>query len=107
MPDEKKTNHPVHHAADSERGPIGVGSEAAEGLHDVDMKGTHERTGLEHRTPGSQVGSEPLREREWNHESGYGGRGGKPKTSSDSREAGEQNAAPNSAPKPPPTHKGK
>jgi len=101
MPDEK--NHSVHHAADSERGPIGVGSEAAEGLHDVDMKGTHERTGLEHRTPGSQVGSEPLREREWNH----GGRGGKPKTSSDLREAGEQNAAPNSAPKPPPTDKGK
>ena len=41
MPNEKETNHPVGHAAEEERGPIGVGSEATEGIHNVDMKGAH------------------------------------------------------------------
>jgi len=105
MPDEEKTDHAVHHAA-SHRGPIGVGSEATEGIHDVDMKSGHKRTGLEHRTPGTQPGLEPLRERAWVHESGYGGKSGKPRTSSDAREPEEQHPAPTPLPVPPPKGKG-
>ena len=105
MPNEKETNHPVGHAAEEERGPIGVGSEATEGIHNVDMKGAHKRTGLEHRPPGTPPGSEPMRERAWVHESGYGGKSGKPRTSSDAREAAEKNSAPIPLPVPSPTRK--
>lgn len=93
MSDDKMTHHAVPHEADKERGPIGVGSEATEGIHDVDMKSGHKRTGLEHQTPGTQPGLEPLRERDWVHESGYGGKVGKPRTSSDARESEEQHLA--------------
>ena len=81
-------------------GPIGAGAEAAEGIHTVGMDGAHQRSGLEHRTTGrssregaERSGSEPLRERTWVHESGYGGKDGKPRTSSDERERSEQDAS--------------
>jgi hypothetical protein len=86
--------------ADAEKGPTGAGAEAAEGIHDVGMDGDHRRSGLEHRTTGrsfregaERSGSEPLRESTWVHESGYGGKNGKPRTSSDQRERGEQESS--------------
>ena len=103
------TNATPEDAAYAHRGPIGVDSDAAEGIHDVDMIGGHTRTGLGHRTSGHSVragaereGAEPLRERSWVHESGYGGKGGAPRTSSEDREADEQHdAAPLLAREPP------
>lgn len=81
------------------RGPIGAGAEAAEGIHAVDMVGAHQRSALEHRTTGrsdeegaDRPGSEPLRGTGI-HESGYGGKAGKPRTSSDGREPSEQEAS--------------
>jgi len=97
MPGKDKPNDASKETADRARGPIGVGAEATEGIHDVDMVGGHERTGLGHRTTGRSVregadrsGSEPLRERTWVHDSGYGGKGGKPRTSSEQREPAEK-----------------
>lgn len=79
--------------------PTGAGAEAAEGIHSVNMVGTHQRSALEHRTTGRTVregaarsGSEPIR-KTWIHESGYGGKGGSPRTSSDEREPAEQDAS--------------
>lgn len=100
MPGTDSTNTASENSADTPRGPIGVGAEAAEGIHDVDMVGGHERSGLGHRTTGrsfregaERSGSEPLRERSWNHESGYGGKGGEPRTSSEQRELAEQDVS--------------
>ena len=104
MPDDTDTTHAAQHDG-RHRGPIGVGSEAAEGIHDVDMKSAHKRTGLEHRTPGAHVGSEPLKEGDWAHESGYGGKGGGTRTSSETRDSGEQPAVPAPPSVPPPTGK--
>lgn len=77
--------------------PTGIGSEAAEGIHDM---GTHiegERSGLDDRRTGDSFragaersGSEPLLGHRWLHESGYGGRGGEPRTNSDQRENAER-----------------
>ena len=89
MPKDKATHTADAHAADQHRGPIGVGAEATEGIRNVDMPGAHKRTGLEHQTPGTLPGAEPLRERTWVHESGYGGRNGEARTSSDTRESSE------------------
>lgn len=50
------------------------GNEAARGIHSKNMKGAEPRPG-----------SEPLEDRENEHESGYGGKAGKPKTSSENR----------------------
>lgn len=50
------------------------GNEAARGIHSDNMKGAETRPG-----------SEPLKDRKTEHESGYGGKGGDPKTSSDER----------------------
>ena len=52
----------------------GAGAEAAEGMHGTDGQHSEDRPG-----------SEPLKERETEHKSGYGGEGSKPKTSSDQR----------------------
>lgn len=97
MPGTDSSNTASHNDPDTPRGPIGVGAEAAEGIHDVGMVGGHTRSGLGHRTTGRSVrdgaersGSEPMRERSWNHESGYGGKGGVPRTSSEQRELAEQ-----------------
>jgi hypothetical protein len=48
------------------------GNEAARGIHDANKKGSPARPG-----------SEPLKERENQHKSGYGGENGKPRRSSD------------------------
>jgi hypothetical protein len=76
----------------SDRGSTGAGAEAAEGLHSAEGRSQQERSGVEHahgepgRGEGAGLsGSEPLRHRETEHKSGYGGEGAKPKTSSDQR----------------------
>lgn len=77
--------------------PTGMGGEAAEGINGM---GTHvqgERSSLDDRKTGhsfregaERAGSEPLGTGGWVHESGYGGRGGEPRTSSEQREESEQ-----------------
>lgn len=52
----------------------GAGNGAAEGIHDANAGGS-----------GTRPGSEPLKERDAVHKPGYGGEGGKPRTSSDQR----------------------
>lgn len=76
----------------SDRGSTGAGAEAAEGMHSSKGRSPHERSGVEHahgepgRGEGAGLsGSEPLRHRETEHKSGYGGEGAEPKTSSDQR----------------------
>ena len=73
----------------------GVGSEASEGMHNAQQGGDRseaDATGLSDQETGRSVrdgarrsGSEPLPEDE-QHRSGYGGSGGKPVNSSDTRE---------------------
>ncbi len=53
----------------------GSGAEAARGIHETNKKGSAE--------PNSRPGSEPLDDRDAQHKPGYGGEGGKPRTSSD------------------------
>jgi hypothetical protein len=50
------------------------GNEAARGIHSDNMKGAERRPG-----------SEPLKDRKNEHDSGYGGKAGNPKKSSDKR----------------------
>jgi hypothetical protein len=76
----------------SDRGSTGAGAEAAEGLHSAKGRAETERSGVEraHGEPGrgegaGLSGSEPLRHRETEHKSGYGGEGAEPKTSSHER----------------------
>lgn len=76
----------------SDRGNTGAGAESAEGIHGSKGKQPEERSGVEHahgepgRGEGAGLsGSEPLRHREGEHKSGYGGEMGEPKTSSDQR----------------------
>ena len=76
----------------SDRGNTGAGAEAAEWLHSTKERSQQERSGVEraHGEPGrgegaGLSGSEPLRHRETEHKSGYGGEGAEPKTSSDQR----------------------
>ena len=83
--------------ADAHMGPTGAGAEATEGIHDVGMVGGHKRSGLGHRVTGQSFregaersGSEPIRESTWVHESGYGGKSGQARTSSEQRERAEQ-----------------
>lgn len=77
-------------ASDHEK--TGAGAEASEGIHDSKGKQPEEQSGVEHahgepgRGEGAGLsGSEPLRHREGEHKSGYGGELGEPKTSSDQR----------------------
>lgn len=73
----------------------GTGSEASEGMHNARQGGTRdesdatglsgEETGRSGRAGGERAGSEPLPEDE-QHRSGYGGSGGRPVNSSDTRE---------------------
>lgn len=77
---------------EEEGGNTGAGAEAAEGLHSTKERSQQERSGVEHAhgEPGrgegaGRSGSEPLRHRETEHKSGYGGEGAEPKTSSDQR----------------------
>lgn len=76
----------------SDRANTGAGAGAAEGLHSTKARSPEERSGVEHahgepgRGEGAGLsGSEPLRHRETEHKSGYGGEKGEPKTSSDQR----------------------
>ena len=76
----------------SDRGNTGAGAESAEGIHGSKGKQPEDRSGVEHahgepgRGEGAGLsGSEPLRHREGEHKSGYGGEMGEPKTSSDQR----------------------
>ena len=74
-----------------------AGAEAAEGMKAVSGQRGGEATRSTSgavRPPGKPAaekmqhpGSEPLEERTMEHESGYGGKGGEPRTSSDQRES--------------------
>ena len=79
-------------APTSDRANTGAGAEAAEGIHSTEGHSPEERSGVEHahgepgRGEGAGLsGSEPLRHRETEHKSGYGGEKAEPKTSSDQR----------------------
>ncbi len=73
----------------------GAGSEASEGMHNAQQEGSRpesdptalsgEETGRSTREGGKRAGSEPLSEDD-QHRSGYGGAGGRPVNSSDTRE---------------------
>lgn len=72
----------------------GMGSEAAEGIHGMGTHAQGQRSSLDDRETGSSFrggaersGSEPLLGRTRFHVSGYGGRLGEPRTSSDQRES--------------------
>jgi hypothetical protein len=76
----------------TEHGKTGAGAEAAEGLHSADGRDETDKSGVEqkHGEPGrgegaGLSGSEPLRHRDAEHKSGYGGEKAGPKTSSDQR----------------------
>jgi hypothetical protein len=62
------------------------GNEAARGIHSAkgDSKSS-DRSTESQRTTNDRPGSEPLKNRSEEHVSGYGGKGGDPKTSSDQR----------------------
>ena len=74
----------------------GAGSEASEGMHDAKQGGSRpesspsgastDETGRTGRSGGDRAGSEPLPEGGDQHRSGYGGSGGRPVNSSDTRE---------------------
>lgn len=73
----------------------GAGSEASEGMHNAQQEGSRpegdntglagQETGRSTREGGKRAGSEPLAEDD-QHRSGYGGSGGRPVNSSDTRE---------------------
>ena len=81
----------------------GMGSEAAEGLHAVGGRPQSSPSAAASRETGrsgsgssvDQAGSEPLGKQQQTHKGGYGGEGGKPRTSSNEREnVGGQSAKP-------------
>ncbi len=89
---------PRQHADTSPGRPerqTGVGSEASEGMHNARQEEgrpegdptalSGEETGRSTRDGGKRAGSEPLPEDD-QHRSGYGGAGGRPVSSSDTRE---------------------
>ena len=68
-------------AENGDVGSLGSGNEAAAGMHGAQNAGQGASTAPD----SGRVGSEPLpRDRE--HKGGYGGEGGAPRTSSDTRE---------------------
>lgn len=100
----KRADGSAHEAisndATADRTPTGIGGEAAEGIHGMDAHIQGERSGLGDRESGRSLragaersGSEPLLGRTRVHESGYGGKGGEPRTSSDERESSERISA--------------
>jgi len=74
----------------------GAGSEASEGMHNAQQGGSRnesdssglagQETGRSTRDSAKRAGSEPLAEEGDQHRSGYGGAGGNPVNSSDTRE---------------------
>ena len=87
-----------HSDAPSERPErqSGTGSEASEGMHNAQQGGSRDESdqsgltakdaGRGDRDAASRAGSEPLAEDGDQHRSGYGGAGGAPVNSSDTRE---------------------
>ena len=97
-PDQGANAAPRQHSdAPTGREPrkTGAGSEASEGMHNAQQGGDRsegdstglsgEETGRSTRQGGKRAGSEPLPEDD-QHRSGYGGSGGRPVNSSDTRE---------------------
>jgi hypothetical protein len=96
-PDQSGSAPRQHSDAPTERPTrqTGVGSEASEGMHNAQQSGgraegdstglSREETGRSTRDGGKRAGSEPLAEDD-QHRSGYGGSGGRPVNSSDTRE---------------------
>jgi len=96
-PDQSAKAPREHSDAPTGRPPrqTGAGSEASEGMHDAQQGGSRaegDATGLSGQEPGrsghegdERTGSEPLPEND-QHRSGYGGAGGRPVNSSDTRE---------------------
>ncbi len=68
--------------------PTESGAEAARGIHEDGSGNAREAGGVTKERDGTEgsAGSEPLRGRKREHESGYGGAADRPKTSSDQRE---------------------
>jgi len=76
-------------------GKLGVGAEAVEGVHAAQQsnRDPQDQSSLEGRTSASDPanpGSEPLEGRGTEHVPSYGGKGGAPRTSSDTREEGSK-----------------
>ena len=76
----------------SDQGKTGAGAESSEGIHSTKGNQPEKRSAVEHahgepgRGEGAGLsGSEPLRHRETEHKSGYGGEKAEPRTSSDKR----------------------
>ena len=74
----------------SDGGKTGAGAESSEGIHSAKGNRPDQRSAVEHahgepgRGEGAGLsGSEPLRHRETEHKSGYGGEKAEPRTSSD------------------------
>jgi len=74
-------------------GPTGAGAEAAEGTHGaMQDRAPSKNSGVDAAVDqnadkdNARRGSEPLTGRDREHVSGYGGKGGEPRTSSDQRE---------------------
>jgi len=89
-PDPDRASAEPANRADDES--TGAGSEAAQGIHSSKSREASEGSATEraHGEPGrgegaGLSGSEPLRHRETEHKSGYGGEKAEPKTSSDQR----------------------
>ena len=72
-----------------------AGAEAAEGMKAVaeQRDGTASRGTKDAGHASAKPGSEPLEERTVEHESGYGGKGGKPRVSSDQRETTDEDGS--------------
>ena len=70
--------------------PLGAGSEPAQGIHGAGIAADLENERAVHSRRSAvsapRAGSEPLRHRSVEHNSGYGGEGGLPRTSSDERQ---------------------
>lgn len=82
---------------ESNRTSTGAGSEATEGMHSAPGRDESGRSGVERAKDAKKdvaadageeqrPGSEPIRGRTYEHKGGYGGEGGEPRTSSDTRE---------------------
>jgi hypothetical protein len=97
-PDKGPPSPEQHSDAPSGRAErqTGTGSEATEGMHNAQQGGarnegdqsglTGKDSGRSAKDGGERAGSEPLAEHGDQHRSGYGGQGGAPVNSSDTRE---------------------
>jgi hypothetical protein len=72
---------PTHDKGRPAQGPLGAGSEATAGLEDVQSGEATNAAAKGSNTPDA----EPL-DRDREHKGSYGGEGGKPRSSSDTRE---------------------